>query len=354
MRPTVPPSNRLGALLLAGAGVVALALPAGAAVRAAATPPAVPVTVSVTQPFTDTRLDVQKGATITIRAAGQVQYRSKTVRRAGPEGIPWGKTCRSIASQASSKPFPAPGLPCWSLIGKIGATPKAFEVGKAKTFTAPTSGRLFLGINDNYLPDNAGSWVVSVAGAGALPSKQSSGGSSSVVPLLALILGLAVAALFIWWVVSRRRKPAAPATTRTAAPAAKAKPKRKPEREPEPALAAAAAVAATRAADAQSAAPLDPESTDVNIFRVEFADRSTLQVGYNFFPEGTPVRWRVEQNGTTYASGDFVAKGGGSVQHNETVPLGVVLAPDASSDVYFTWRIGDVPFGYNVRRDTGA
>ena len=104
----------------------------------------------------------------------------------------------------------------------------------------------------------------------------------------------------------------------------------------------------------RSAAPLDPESTDVNIFRVEFADRSTLEVGYNFFPEGTPVRWRIEQNGATYASGDFVTKGGGSVQHNETVPLGVTLAPDASSDVYFTWRIGDVPFGYNVRRDTGG
>ena len=351
MRPRISPAIRLGALLLAGAGIVALACPASAATRheAPAAASAVPVTVSVTETFTDTGLKVRSGATITIHAAGQVQYRSRHVRKASPAGIPWGKSCRDIANQASSAPFPAPGLPCWSLIGKIGSG-KPFEVGRAKTFVASADGALLLGINDNYLPDNAGSWVVSVAGAGALPTK-SSGGSSLVVPLIALVVGLALVALLIWWVVSRRRKPAGPAKARKPSP----KPKPRPVPEPEPAMAAAAALAATRTTPETrpAGAPLDPESTDVNIFRVEFVDRSTLEVGYSFFPEGTIVTWRVVQNDTPYASGEFVTKGGGSTQHRETIPIGATLAPDANSDVYFSWRIGDVPFGYNVRRDTG-
>jgi flagellar basal body-associated protein FliL len=350
MRTPIPPTVRVGALLLAGAGLIAFASPAAATARAAAATPAVPVTVSVTERFTDTGLKVQRGATITIHAGGEVQYRSRHIRKASPDGIPWGKACRDIASQASSAPFPAPGLACWSLIGKIGADGKPFAVGRSVTFPAATSGKLFLGINDNYLPDNAGSWGVAVSGAGALPSESSSG-SSNVVPLVAMVVGLALVAFLIWWVVSRRRKPAGPAKARKPAP----KPKPKPAPEPEPALAAAAAVAATRTSpEARPAgAPLDPESTDVNIFRVEFVDRSTLEVGYSFFPEGTTVTWRVVQNGTPYASGEFVTEGGGSTQHRETIPLGATLAPDASSDVYFSWRIGDVPFGYNVRRDTG-
>jgi hypothetical protein len=350
MSPSISPTIRLGALLLAGIGLVALAVPAGAATTA----PAVPVTVSVTQPFTDTGLDVQQGATITIHAGGQVQYRSRHVRKADPDGVPWGKACRDIASQASSAPFPAPGLSCWSLVGKIGADGKPFEVGKSATFLARTNGKLLLGINDNYLPDNSGSWVVAVSGAGALPSKSSSG--SSKVPLIALLIGLALIAIIIWWALRRRRKPSSPAKPRKAPPASKARAKPKPEPKPEPALAAAAAIAATRSSESRpSGTPLDPESTDVNIFKVELTDRDNLEVGYNFFPEGTTVTWRVAQNGATFASGDFVTEGGGADRHFESIPLGTTIGAGTETvDVYFSWRIGDVPFGYNVRRDTDA
>jgi hypothetical protein len=40
------------------------------------------------------------------------------------------------------------------------------------------------------------------------------------------------------------------------------------------------------------------------------------------------------------------------VQHFETLPLGKTLSEGSgAADVYFSWTIGDVPFGYNVRRD---
>ena len=201
-------------------------------------------------------------------------------------------------------------------------------------------------------PTTRASWIVAVSGAGRA-SEQELEQFVEVVPLIALAIGLVLVALIIWWAVRRRRKPSGPAKPRKATPA----PKPKAEPQPEPALAAAAAIAASRASSEPrpSGTPLDPESTDVNIFKVELADRATLEVGYNFFPEGTTVTWRVAQNGATFASGDFVTQGGGADRHFETIPLGVTVGPDTRSvDVYFSWRIGDVPFGYNVRRDTDA
>ena len=55
------------------------------------------------------------------------------------------------------------------------------------------------------------------------------------------------------------------------------------------------------------------------------------------------------------ATGEFVTKGGGSTNHDETVPLGVKLEGRATNpdgaDVQFDWSINGVPFRYSVRRD---
>jgi hypothetical protein len=98
-----------------------------------------------------------------------------------------------------------------------------------------------------------------------------------------------------------------------------------------------------------------PESIDVNIFEVEFSNGLTMRVGYNHFPEGVDLRWRVTQNRIPVAVGTFRTQGGGSTNHFETVPLGVKLEgrdtqPDGA-DVQFDWTINDVPFRYSVRRD---
>jgi len=112
---------------------------------------------------------------------------------------------------------------------------------------------------------------------------------------------------------------------------------------------------APAAAVAVLTAPPETDSIDVNIFEVEFSNGLTLRVGYNHFPEGTELQWRVSQNRVTAATGSFVAKGGGSTNHLETVPLGVKLEgrqtmPDGA-DVQFDWSINGVPFRYSVRRD---
>jgi hypothetical protein len=52
--------------------------------------------------------------------------------------------------------FPAPDLPCWSLIARIG-NGRPFEVGTSTLITATASGVLFLGINDDSVSGNSGS-----------------------------------------------------------------------------------------------------------------------------------------------------------------------------------------------------
>ena len=103
---------------------------------------------------------------------------------------------------SSNAPFPAPGLPCWSLIAKIGAKGAPFEIGTHKAFVATTSGPLFLGINDNYVADNAGAWTASLTG----DFSTGGSGSSSLLPLIAAGAGLVIVGLLVWWVIARRRK----------------------------------------------------------------------------------------------------------------------------------------------------
>ena len=51
-------------------------------------------------------------------------------------GIPWGTECRAVArGLALTTPWPAPGLSCWSMIGKVGRTGQPFEIGTGTTFT---------------------------------------------------------------------------------------------------------------------------------------------------------------------------------------------------------------------------
>jgi len=134
------------------------------------TPPAnstqsVSVFVPVTLPWTDTRVDVPSGAEIAITGPGTAQFAAWNTQQ-GPDGNP---ACPYV-----STPLVAPGLSCWSLIGRIGSG-APFLVGSATSLFAPNSGRLYLGANDElaYFYDNAGGWTARVT---VMP--QSSGLSS--------------------------------------------------------------------------------------------------------------------------------------------------------------------------------
>jgi hypothetical protein len=125
--------------------------------------PSTPGKVSVvsTQPWNDTGLTVTAGETLTVASSGSINVglcgSTSATCLTTPNGTAW-----AVCAHDLPPPFTAPGLACWSLIGKVGTNGTPFQLGTSLTFTAPASGELFVGINDNYYPDNIGSWDVTV------------------------------------------------------------------------------------------------------------------------------------------------------------------------------------------------
>lgn len=111
--------------------------------------------LSATQEWTNTKVTVAAGDNIGITADGQISV--SPTESVGPAGDP---SC-TPAQEYPGAAFPAPDLPCWSLIARIGnGTP--FEVGTSALITNAASGVLFLGINDNSFSGNSGSWNVNI------------------------------------------------------------------------------------------------------------------------------------------------------------------------------------------------
>ena len=126
-------------------------------------PGAVAVTVPANRAWTDTGISLRPGDQITVTASGLI-----TVSADGliPPKAPGGFAPDCDAAQAiyraSSGPFPARRLPCWSLIGRVGPNGMVFEIGAHSIFQARTAGRLFLGVNDDNVQDNSGFWTAGV------------------------------------------------------------------------------------------------------------------------------------------------------------------------------------------------
>jgi hypothetical protein len=123
-----------------------------------------------TQPWTDTGIDVSAGSLLGITASGVVRYGYDSVSVTDANGV----------NSDGVKFFSTAILPktiVVSLIGKIGGTtavgtgtllPEGVPgngpgfVGTSYSEQAPESGRLFLGFNDQYYPDNSGAFSVTV------------------------------------------------------------------------------------------------------------------------------------------------------------------------------------------------
>jgi hypothetical protein len=91
-----------------------------------------------------------------------------------------------------------------------------------------------------------------------------------------------------------------------------------------------------------------------NIFQVELRRCTQVHEGYNHFPAGTIVRWKVIEDGAKVAAGAFVAVGG-SRYHFISQFLGARLqASPHTADVHYFWNIGGVAYSYFVRREPGC
>jgi len=108
------------------------------------------IPVSATDRWTDTGLTVRAGDSILIEANGSIQMSGNRSDTAAPAGS--GRNAPgALVSNA----------PAGVLIGRIG-NGAPFAIGARRTVRAPVSGRLFLGVNDDYLDDNAGQFEAMV------------------------------------------------------------------------------------------------------------------------------------------------------------------------------------------------
>lgn len=111
------------------------------------------VIVSADIPWNDAGIEVRSGQTIYFEATGTVRWGRD--RRDGPEGED---------NSPSNPNRPLPNRAAAALIGKVGLNSNdIFFIGSGQgAIRLRASGRLYLGINDDYLPDNSGNFRVVV------------------------------------------------------------------------------------------------------------------------------------------------------------------------------------------------
>jgi len=103
--------------------------------------------VNANTPWSDTSVDVRGGQTIYFEARGEIRWGRD--RRDGPEG-------ESNSPRNPNRPMP--NRPAAALIAKIGsASTDYFFVGDEQgPIRVRDTGRLYLGVNDDFFNDNSG------------------------------------------------------------------------------------------------------------------------------------------------------------------------------------------------------
>jgi hypothetical protein len=111
------------------------------------------VIVSANVPWNDAGIDVRAGQTLYFEATGNVRWGRD--RRDGPAGED---------NSPTNPNRPLPNRPAAALIGKVGNTSSDyFFIGDEQgAIRVRTSGRLYLGVNDDFLADNSGNFRVVV------------------------------------------------------------------------------------------------------------------------------------------------------------------------------------------------
>ena len=135
----------------AGVGFVAAIAVVGAIVLfgGGGKPSSATVTVRGDQAWTETSIDVSPGDSVTVEASGTVNL----PQAAGPAGDA-DPALTVFNVKVDGKPLEAPH---GALIGKVGSG-APFVIGDKDTFQAAAAGRLSLGVNDEGVDNNSGSY----------------------------------------------------------------------------------------------------------------------------------------------------------------------------------------------------
>ena len=112
------------------------------------------VRVNPQQRWTDTGIDVRAGDTLTFDATGTIRMSDNGEDLADPAGS---RTGRRAADA------PILNQPAGALIGRVGDY-GPFLVGGRTSIVVRATGRLYLGVNDDHLPDNNGEYIVRISG----------------------------------------------------------------------------------------------------------------------------------------------------------------------------------------------
>lgn len=125
-----------------------------AAVGALAQAPGTTQTVKVNSQvrWTDTGITLRAGDVITFNTTGQIQLSDNAQDVAAPAGALSGRNAPDA---------PITGVLAGALIGRI-ANYSPMGIGNQTSITAPVGGRLYLGVNDDHLPDNRGEFTVQI------------------------------------------------------------------------------------------------------------------------------------------------------------------------------------------------
>jgi Ca2+-binding EF-hand superfamily protein len=111
------------------------------------------VVVPSTERWTDSGIDVMRGDVVQIDSTGTIRMSPDPADTATPRGSNTGRT----APEA-----PVRGSLAGGLLLRIGNSAPIFVGSETRSIQAPTSGRIYFGVNDDHLPDNSGEFRVTV------------------------------------------------------------------------------------------------------------------------------------------------------------------------------------------------
>jgi hypothetical protein len=110
------------------------------------------INVAANRAWTDTGITVNQGDRVAFQASGEINY-----------GRSPGQNVTADGGADRRATYPDPTVPVGALLGKIGNS-APFAIGNQRqALSMPASGRLMLGVNDNELADNSGSFTVVIA-----------------------------------------------------------------------------------------------------------------------------------------------------------------------------------------------